>query len=396
MPILANVQGHDLTLTHEAPTDDSDNRRLDVGRERLTALYQTDLMDSGPEERFDRLTRLVAATLSVPVALVSLVDTRRQFFKSTFGLPEPWKTERETPLTHSFCQHVVARAAPLVIEDATLDPLVCDNLAIPELNVRAYLGTPLISGDGHVLGSLCAIDSVPRQWTAREQEILTDFARLVEEQISLRKRVEELARFDEQRALIQGELSHRIKNIFSVISSLLLVSSRTETDLEGFVRSVTGRIQALSKANDFIVNVKPDGDESTRGLAGLIDALLAPFKRNDRQVVFSCPSMSVGEKTAAALALVIHELATNAAKYGALSTVDGHIDVQCRFDDATFRIIWREIGGPPVTGEPSRKGFGTKMVARTVEAQLMGKIERNFTGDGLVVSLDIPSLVLRQ
>lgn len=209
---------------------------------RLEALYQTELMDSGPEERFDRLTRLVAAALSVPVALVSLVDNKRQFFKSTFGLPEPWKTERETPLTHSFCQHVVARAAPLVIEDATLDPLVRGNLAISELNVRAYLGIPLLTGDGHVLGSLCAIDSQPRQWTMREQEILTDFGKLVEEQISLRERVEQLARFDEQRSLIQGELAHRIKNIFSVISSLLIVSAKTETDLDSFVRSVTGRI----------------------------------------------------------------------------------------------------------------------------------------------------------
>ena len=347
-------------------------------------------MDSGPEERFDRLTRLVAATLSVPVALVSLVDTKRQFFKSTFGLPEPWKTKRETPLTHSFCQHVVASAAPLVVEDATLDPLVCDNLAIPDLNVRAYLGIPLLTRDGHVLGSLCAIDSQPHQWTDREQAIMAEFGKLVEEQIALRERVEELARFDEQRSLIQGELAHRIKNIFSVISSLLLVSARTETDLDGFVRSVTGRIQALSKANDFIVNIGPGNEGSLSGIAGLIDALLAPFKRDARQLIFTCPSISVGEKTAAALSLVIHELATNSAKYGAFSTVEGHIDLQCRSEGDIFRIVWREIGGPPVPDTPTRKGFGTRMVGRTVEAQLMGKIERSFMPDGLVVTLDIP------
>lgn len=387
-----------MTRTFDAPplAGNNDNHELDIGQERLSALYQTDLMDSAPEERFDRLTRLVAATLPVPVALVSLVDTKRQFFKSTFGLPEPWKTERETLLTHSFCQHVVSRAAPLVIDDATLDPLVCDNLAIPDLNVRAYLGIPLLSEDGHVLGSLCAIDTVPHDWTAREQEILEDFAKLVEEQISLRQRVDEMARFDAQRSLIQGELAHRIKNIFSVISSLLIVSSRTETDLNGFVRSVTGRIQALSKANDFIINVKSDGDGFTGGLGSLIDALLAPFKRNNRQVMVSCPTVSVGEKAASALALVIHELATNAAKYGALSTVDGYIDLTCRCDGDTFHMVWREVGGPPLTHEPSRKGFGSRMVARTVEAQLMGTIERNFLADGLVVTLDIPTSMLQR
>ncbi|MES5100666.1 GAF domain-containing protein [Agrobacterium sp. BA1120] len=368
----------------------------DLAGERVDALYQTELMDSGPEERFDRLTRLVAVTLSVPVALVSLVDTKRQFFKSTFGLPEPWKTERETPLTHSFCQHVVANASPLVIEDATLDPLVCDNLAIPDLNVRAYLGIPLLSGTGHILGSLCAIDSQPHRWTDRDQAILADFGKLVEEQIALRERVEELARFDEQRSLIQGELAHRIKNIFSVISSLLLVSARTETDLDGYVRSVTGRISALSKASDFIVNVRPSDDGLTSGVANLIDAVLAPFKRDAKQVIFSCPSLSVGEKTAAALSLVVHELATNSAKYGALSTVDGHIDLQCSCDGNTFRIVWREVGGPPVPETPTRKGFGTRMVARTVEAQLMGTIERLFIPDGLVVTLEIPLEALRR
>lgn len=384
-----------MTRTHDTPSDhDNGPSALDGGQDRLNALYQTELMDSGPEERFDRLTRLVAATLSVPVALVSLVDTTRQFFKSTFGLPEPWKTDRETPLTHSFCQHVVARAAPLVVEDSTLDPLVCDNLAIPDLNVRAYLGIPLLDQDGHVLGSLCAIDAQPHKWTKREQEILADFAKLVEEQISLRERVAKLAQFDEQRLLIQGELAHRIKNIFSVISSLLLVSSRTETDLDGFVRSVTGRIQALSRANDFIIDSRLDGSGVAHGLAGLMEALLAPFKRDERQVIVSCPNISVGEKTAAALALVVHELATNAAKYGALSTVDGYIYLECNERGDMLRITWREVGGPPIAQSPSRKGFGTRMVSRTVEAQLMGTITRDFASDGLLVSLEIPLSVI--
>lgn len=286
------------------------------------------------------------------------------------------------------------KSGSLVVEDSTLDPLVCDNLAIPDLNVRAYLGVPLLDQDGHVLGSLCAIDAQPRKWTTREQEILADFAKLVEEQILLRDRVARLAQFDEQRLLIQGELAHRIKNIFSVISSLLLVSSRTETDLDGFVRSVTGRIQALSRANDFIIDSRPDGNGDARGLSGLMEALLAPFKRDERQVIVTCSNISVGEKTAAALALVVHELATNAAKYGALSTVDGYIHLECGSFGDMLRITWREIGGPPIAQNPSRKGFGTRMVGRTVEAQLMGKITRDFASDGLVVGLEIPLSVI--
>lgn len=353
-------------------------------------------MDSGPEERFDRLTRLVALTLSVPVALVSLVDTRRQFFKSTYGLPEPWNSERETPLSHSFCQHVVQRASPLVINDATADPLVCDNLAIRDLDVQAYLGIPLHSQNGDVLGSLCAIDNRPRQWTERDQAILAEFAQLVEDQITLRERVEDLARFDEQRLLVQGELAHRIKNIFAVISSLLLVSSKTEDDLETFVRSLTGRIQALSKANDFIVDAPNRQGENTRGLSDLFDALLAPFMRNDEQVILSSASVAVGEKTAAGLALVIHELATNSAKYGALSSTGGRVAITCTQDQDDFTIVWDEIGGPPIAEAPTKQGFGSKMVARTVESQLMGKLRRDYRRSGLKVILEFPVENLRQ
>jgi len=115
--------------------------------------------------------------LRVPVALVSLVDAERQFFKSCTGiLPEPWNSQRQTPLSHSFCQHAVASGRPLVIEDARQHPLVKDNSAVDGLGVIAYAGVPLTLSSGQVLGSFCAIDSRPRQWTPDELEILTTLA----------------------------------------------------------------------------------------------------------------------------------------------------------------------------------------------------------------------------
>ena len=134
--------------------------------DRLAALRRLALLDSPAEQAFDRLTRLAATILHVPVALVSLVDQDRQFFKSCLGLPEPWASQRQTPLSHSFCQYTVHTRTPLVIEDARRDPLVQDNLAIPDLNVIAYLGIPLITSTGDALGSFCVIDSQPRSWTA--------------------------------------------------------------------------------------------------------------------------------------------------------------------------------------------------------------------------------------
>lgn len=153
---------------------------------RLEALKRTALLDSTPEEAFDRFTRLAGRLLGAPVALVTLVDSNRQFFKSAFGLPEPWASIRETPLSHSFCQYAVASGEPLVVSDARSHPLVHDNLAVIELGVRAYAGIPLVTSQGDAVGSFCAIDTKPREWTEEELATLQDLAAAVVAEIELR------------------------------------------------------------------------------------------------------------------------------------------------------------------------------------------------------------------
>jgi hypothetical protein len=153
--------------------------------DRLDALRATGLLDSDAAPSFDRLARLAAHVLNAPVALVSLVDADRQFFKSCLGLPEPWASERGSPLTHSFCQHAVASREPLLVDDARQHPLLRDNLAIRDMGVIAYAGVPLIDPDGHALGTLCVIDSQPRHWTTHQVRVLGDLAASVVTEISL-------------------------------------------------------------------------------------------------------------------------------------------------------------------------------------------------------------------
>jgi GAF domain-containing protein len=154
-------------------------------RDRLDALHATGLLDSDVSPSFDRLARLAAHVLQAPVALVSLVDRDRQFFKSCLGLPEPWASERESPLTHSFCQHAVASREPLIVSDARRHPVLHDNLAIRDMGVVAYAGIPLVDGDGNALGTLCVIDSQPRHWSSRQIELLDDIAASVVTEITL-------------------------------------------------------------------------------------------------------------------------------------------------------------------------------------------------------------------
>jgi serine phosphatase RsbU (regulator of sigma subunit) len=155
-------------------------------RRRLAALEATALLDTPTERVFDRLTEMAAVTLGVPIALISLVTDDRQFFKSQCGLPAPVATARETPLSHSFCQHVVQDRAPLVIEDARENARVRDNLAIPDLGAIAYAGVPLTLPDGQVIGSFCAIDTSPHRWREADIELLNTLAETTMEIVGLR------------------------------------------------------------------------------------------------------------------------------------------------------------------------------------------------------------------
>ena len=166
-------------------------RRL-ADETRLSALVASELLDSPAEAAFDRFTRLATKCLGAPVALVSLVDDHRQFFKSAVGLPEPWASQRETPLSHSFCQFGVTTNQPLIVMDAREHPWLKENLAISELGVIAYAGIPLVTHEEQVLGMFCVIDSAPRVWTEEEVSTLRELAAMVGTEVELRARVRAL------------------------------------------------------------------------------------------------------------------------------------------------------------------------------------------------------------
>jgi PAS domain S-box-containing protein len=177
---------------------------------RLAAVHQTNLLDTPAEDAFDRVARMAARLLDVPIALVPLIEDDRQFFKACVGLPEPWASARQTPLSHSLCQHVLVARQPLAIGDTSRDPLARDNPLVRELGLAAYLGVPLIDASGYALGSMCVADHRPRDWTPDQVAILNDLAGLVMTQIQLRA---ELAS--------RGELERRLIDVEASLQALL-------------------------------------------------------------------------------------------------------------------------------------------------------------------------------
>ena len=209
--------------------------------ERLQCLRSLCLLDTPADPAFDRLTQLVATILNVPVALVSLVDVDRQFFKSQVGLSDPWKTTRQMPLSHSFCQHVIVHAQPLIIDDARDHPLVYDNPAVHELNVIAYAGIPIKTSDGHVIGSFCVVDHVPRNWTPREIEILITLTEAVMTEVELRAEIIERERIEQEKT----QLLTRVTELEQLKSDMIRVAAH---DLRAPLNIIMGYATLLSDA----------------------------------------------------------------------------------------------------------------------------------------------------
>lgn len=194
----------------------------------------------------------------------------------------------------------------------------------------------------------------------------------------------------EQNEILSRELSHRIKNIFAVISGLIGLSARDEPEAKGFAARLVDRIMALGRAHEF---ARPHSDESRPAfeqttLATMLADLMQPYQLPGHQrVVIGGDDLEVDDQAATPVALVFHELATNAAKYGALSLSDGQVVLTISKDAEDVLVRWQELGGPPVEGPPTRTGFGSRLAELSVRQQLGGEIDRQWDREGLVVTI---------
>ena len=197
---------------------------------------------------------------------------------------------------------------------------------------------------------------------------------------------------EEGSELLAGEMSHRVKNLLSIATGLTELTGRSASTVAEMTGELTDRLSALGRAHD-VVRPLP-GNQGTAALLGdLLSVLLAPY---DETAAFSgrirvaVPRMGIGESAASTLAMVIHELATNSVKYGALSNSAGFLDISSRGAGGRLYLTWAETGGPPIIGRPELTGFGSRLIARTVASQLRGELIYDWQETGLVVTIAMP------
>jgi PAS domain S-box-containing protein len=194
----------------------------------------------------------------------------------------------------------------------------------------------------------------------------------------------------ERLRLMVNELNHRVKNTLATIQAIATLTLRSDGSPDQLRESLTARILALSKAHDVLTDTQWSGAD----LREIAARAGVPYESTDQlhpRLRIDGPTVRLPPRTAIAVALALHELATNAAKYGALCVADGHVELNWGFvsmdGGRVLRIVWREIGGPPVK-PPKRAGFGSRMIQRGLAADLNGRVEVDYRPEGVVCTIE--------
>jgi two-component sensor histidine kinase len=282
-------------------------------------------------------------------------------------------------------------------DDITADPRYGRNVphrGMPEghLPVRSYLAVPVASRSGEVLGGLFFGHPEPGIFTENTERLMTgvaaqaaiaiDNARLYQ---AAQNEIAERRRTEERLAMLAGEVDHRAKNMLALMQAMVRLTKAPTT--QEYVTLLTGRINALAQTHALLAANQWHGAD----LARIVADELRPYHAEGRsQVSAAGPPVQLGPATAQSLAIALHELVTNAVKYGALSVPAGRVEIVWRRDGAdAIRLEWRERGGPPVV-TPARNGFGTTAIDRMIGQQLGGEVRFVWAAGGLRCEMMFP------
>jgi two-component sensor histidine kinase len=208
--------------------------------------------------------------------------------------------------------------------------------------------------------------------------------------------ISERKRAEERQDLLLREMDHRVKNLFALSIGVIALSARAAKTPGELSAAVQARLAALAKAHALTLRETSSGGlrtGQTTTLHALIKTILSLYEgqtdNNEARVAISGPDIPIGGGSVTSFALLLHEFATNAAKYGALSTSTGYIDIACSENDGQFALTWTELGGPQILHQTDSEGFGSLLARATVQGQLGGEISRDWKPEGLTIRLTV-------
>lgn len=364
-----------------APFADPPSERPD----ELAALYRfTDRLfrAQSPQDIYDAALSAIADALKCERASILRFDEAgRMRFAAWRGLSDDYRraVDGHTPWTLG-----QGDAEPILVSDIldTDEPEPLKQVITAE-GVRGLAFIPLSIGGG-VIGKFMLYFATPHRFTEHEAELALTIARQLGFSLERLEEAERRRRAQARRDLLLREMDHRIKNLFMLAGSLVGISARGARDPQELARIVRERLTALARAH--ALTLSSSGGMSATTLHSLIATILAPYDGPPERVSIRGPDVEVRGEAVTALALLLYEFATNSAKYGALSSESGRIDIDGEEADETFTLLWTESGGPPVAAKII-EGFGSRLMNATAADQLSGRISREWRPHGLTIRL---------
>jgi two-component sensor histidine kinase len=363
---------------------------------RLQRLHELGLLDTPAERDFDEIVELAAAICETPIALITLVDRDRQFFKARTGL-----SVCETPRSQSVCSFTMQGDGVLEIPDTRDDVLTRDNPLVdqPGVMMKFYAGVPLRLRDDTPLGALCVLDHAPRQLTAMQQTALETLARQVVTQIELRAALRETERtaqrLSEALALqdvLAKEIDHRVRNSLQQVSAFLRLQARRAKD-EGVARELRDaqkRVNAISAIHGALYS---SGSTEAVRMQSYFDALARNLAENvpdDVRLHMEAEPITLPSNRASAVAVIANEFIANSLKYAFIEGKGGEIRVDLRREGEEIVGHFADDGiGVQANGSSEGTGLGMQII--TASAQQLGGKVRFLDGPGTAMELRLPA-----
>lgn len=339
------------------------------------------------------LARQVMAQLALRAQAASLRDGENRFRAIADSMPQMvWST-----LPDGFHDYYNARWYEFTgMPAGSTDGEGWNDMFHPDDQDRAWTlwSHSLATGDPYEIEYRLRHHSGAYRWTLGRALPIRDEAGQITRWFGTCTDIDDAKRLAEERELVSQELSHRIKNIFAVISGLISLSARTHPESKAYAMALRDRVMALGRAHDFVRPHSRVSQPNARAATvfALLTELFAPYDgAGGLRISVAGDDIPIDDRAATPLALIFHELATNAAKYGALSAPEGHVVITAERVGDDYRLIWRESGGPVVAGPPASDGFGSTLSKVSVEGQLGGTLTREWLPKGLVVSMTAPA-----